>query len=348
DGAVLAASGSASATLHELSDRADASRISRILQLRIRTAVDAVVESLGGNPTVLRDGHPAFPDVDESLTRDRHARALVGWNPSGEVVLVTVDAGGDGASGMTLAEAADLLAGLGATDGFGFDGGAATFVAGGDVKNLPVDDVDPGAPVPTEGREVAPGHMERPAVNALMVVPKRPDPPPAPPSTPGSGSGSNAGPVGTTTTTAPVKLNVAGSGPAPATGAVAAPAVPAASGPLLPGVDQILRNTTKRPHRQTAKGTKAKKTKDGKEVVGPDSSIPDWNDPAAALTPGAVAGGDEEAELSLGAGAGGHHGPGHDPGRMVLRLVAAGMIVVVLSGLRRVRNDHRPRHVLWL
>ena len=40
--------------------------------------------------------------------------------------------GAAGASGMTLAEAADLLVGLGASDGFGFDNAAVTFVAGGD------------------------------------------------------------------------------------------------------------------------------------------------------------------------------------------------------------------------
>ncbi|MGH9009622.1 MAG: phosphodiester glycosidase family protein, partial [Acidimicrobiia bacterium] len=203
DGAVLAASGSASAILHEFASRADAGSISRTLDLSIRTAVDAV-ESVGGNPTVLRGGQPAFADVDDSFTRARHPRALVGWNPAGEVVLVTVDAGRPGASGMTLAEAADLLLGLGATDGFGFDHAAATFVAAGAVRNLPIDDGDPAAPAPTEGREVAPGHMERPAANALMVVA---NPEAAPPTTnPGTGSGPKPGPGGTTATTAAPKL----------------------------------------------------------------------------------------------------------------------------------------------
>ncbi|HYT38141.1 MAG TPA: phosphodiester glycosidase family protein, partial [Acidimicrobiia bacterium] len=305
DGAVLAASGSASATLHELADLAAAGRISRTISLRIRTDIDAV-ESVGGNPTVLRSGHPDFPDVDDSFTRARHPRALVGWNPSGEIVLVTVDAGYDGASGMTLAEAADLLTGLGATDGFGFDGGAATFVAGGDVQNLPTDDADP---APTEGREVAPGHMERPAVNALMVVPKLPDPPPAPPASgSGSGSGAKPGAGATTTTTAPLKLTVAGGGAAPATGGLVAPGAPAGNSGLPSSIDDILRNpNTRRPRRQSGKGAKGKRTKDGTDEAAAEPSIPDWNDINAALTPDAVAGADQPDELSLAAGSAGHH-----------------------------------------
>ena len=54
-------------------------------------------------PPSCADGQPAFPDVDDSFTRARHPRSLVGWNPAGEVVLVTVDGGRADASGMTLA-----------------------------------------------------------------------------------------------------------------------------------------------------------------------------------------------------------------------------------------------------
>jgi hypothetical protein len=347
DGAVLAASGSASATLHEFADLADAGRISRTLSLRIRTAVDAV-ESVGGSPIVLRDGQPAFPDVDDSFTRARHARSLVGWNPAGEVLLVTVDAGRSDASGMTLAEAADLLIGLGATHGFGFDGSAATFVAGGDVKNLPIDDTD-GGPVPAGGREVAPGHVERPAVNALMVVPNLPEPPPTPPTTanPGTGSGTKPGTGGTTTSTGPAKLTTAGGG-SPATGGLAGPAVTPGTSVLPNSVGDILRNpTTKR--RQTGKGGKGKKNKDGQpeeEYVG-DPSIPDWNDITAALTPDAVAGGDESGELSMGLAESGGVGRGSSAGPMLLELMAAGMIGTVLWGLHRVRAESRFRPALW-
>jgi hypothetical protein len=351
DTAVLAASGSAAATLHALADRADAGQISRTLQLRIRTTIDAV-ESVGGSPVLVRGGQPAFPDVDDSFTRDRHPRSLVGWNGAGEVMLVTVDGGRDGASGMTLGEAAELLTGLGATDGFGFDNASATFVAGGDVQNLPVDD----GPVPAEGPEVAPGHVERPAINALMVVAKQPDPPP-PATNPGSGtgsgagsgSGSNAGAGTTPATAAPGKLTTAGGGTTPAKGVVAAPPTTAGGSVLPANISDILSNpATRRPRRQTKPG-KGKKTKDGQEEVAGDPSIPDWNDITAALTPEAIAAGNGDSELSLGAGDIDPGGRRHrDLVPLTLDALAGGMILTVLWGLQRARQESRPRPALWL
>lgn len=346
DGAVLAASGSASAILRDFAARADAGSISRTLELRIQTA-DDVVESVGGSPVILQGGQPAFADVDDGFTRARHPRSLVGWNPAGEVVLVTVDAGRPGASGMTLAEAADLLIGLGATDGFGFDNTAVTFVAAGEVRNLPIDDGDPAAP-PSEGREVAPGHMERPAANALMVVAN--PPPSPPPGNPGPGSNPDPGSGGPTATTAPPKLTTAGGGPAPATGGLAAPKAVAPGASLLPGVSDILRNpTTKRPRRQTGKGGKGDRVKDGEEEeYAGDPSIPDWNDITAALTPEAVAGSRERAQLSFGLEPAEGDGPGPDAGGILIRMLAAGMIATVLWGLQRARSDTRPQRALWL
>jgi hypothetical protein len=356
DGAVLAASGSAAAALRALADRAAAGTISRTLQVRIVTAVDAV-ESVAGNPTILRGGQPAFPDTDDSFTRARHPRSLVGWNGAGEVILVTVDAGRADASGMTLGEAAELLVGLGATDGFGFDNSAATFVAQGQVQNLPVDDLEPGAAAPDEGREVAPGHFERPAPNALMVVARQADPPATPPTTtnPGSGTGSGTKPVPATTTggTGSGKLTTAGGGSSPGTAAAPAPA-PAAGGgaSILPGnVSDILSNpNTKRPRRQTGKGGKSHRNKDGQpdEEYAGDPSIPDWNDITAALTPEAVAANGDRSELSLGLGGSGPDGPARDLPAVFLQLPAAGMIATVLWGLQRARSDSRPRPALWL
>src|SRR5581483_7566497 len=161
------------------------------------------------------------------------------------------------AAGMTMAEAADLLSGLGATDGFGFDNSSATFVAAGQVQNLPTDDPAPGPPAPADGREVAPGHMERPAVNALMVMPPSPPAPGSGGSGSGAGGGSGTGPTGgpATGTTAPLKLTTAGGGPAPAVGGLVS-APPAGSGHSgAPTVDDILRNpTTKQPRRITKGG----------------------------------------------------------------------------------------------
>lgn len=350
-GAVLAASGPAAEVLQEFADRAGPG--SPELELSIRTALD-VVESVGGHPAVLRGGQPAFPDVDDSFTRARHPRALVGWNPAGEVVLVTVDGGRAGASGMTLAEAAELLAGLGATDGFGFDHSSATFVTGGEVQNLPVDDLEPGAPAPTEGREVAPGHWERPAVNALMVVARPASSPPAPPTTnPGPGGGSGVKPGAATGTTAAPKLSVAGGGstPGPGTGTPAA----TAGTPLPPNSGGgILGNLSPKRPRRAGKGGKGGKGGNGghstdgsEEELATDPSIPGWDDITAALTPEAVAAGEEGEDLSLDVGLG-DEGPGRAVGPMLLQLLAVGMIVTVVAGLHRAHRESRPRPALWL
>ena len=92
----------------------------------------------------------------------------------------------------------------------------------------------------------------------------------------------------------------------------------------------------------------SKKGKDGQAQAGPDPSIPDWNDITAALTPQAVPGSSQPAQLSLAAGPAGQHRTPHDPVRILLDLAGAGMIVTVLCGLRRARNDSRPRPALWL
>ncbi|HVW32277.1 MAG TPA: phosphodiester glycosidase family protein, partial [Acidimicrobiia bacterium] len=327
DGAVLAASGSASATLHQIADMAAAGTISRTLSLNIRTTL-AVTESIGGSPTVLQGGHPAFPDVDDSLTRDRRPRSLVGWNPSGEVVLVTVDGGRADASGVTLAEAADLLSGLGATDGFAFDGDAATFVAGGDIANVP-----PAGAAP---------------VNALMVVANRPVTPPPPPSTGGSGS------KGTAAGTAPVKVTTAGSGGAPATGGLvpATPAPPTTAGPGNgPSAGEGPANPATRKARKPGNGKsapKVKKARDGKDEAVTDPSIPDRHDINDAIPPHVAADGGPDEDVALAAAPAGHHHGSGRTARMLAELLAAGMIGSVLCGLQKARQDRRPRRIMWL
>jgi hypothetical protein len=324
DGAVLAASGSAAAVLHEFADRAAAGG-NQFLDLRISTAID-VVESVGGAPVLLRNGQPAFPDVDDNFTRDRHPRSLVGWNAAGEVVLATVDGGRDGAaSGMTLAESAELLRGLGASDGFGFNHSSATFVAAGEVKNRPVEGAAP-------------------ALNAFMVVPK-----PAGPAPTNPGPGNNSGSGGTTATTAAPKLTTAGGGSAPGTGVAAAPAAPGTTaGPGGPATTSNGKNTqAKKPRRQVGKHNKGKKAEHGEEEIVGDPSIPDWNDITAALTPEAVAAAPESDELSLDLGGTGGDEAGTNAGLVLLQLVAAGMIGTVLWGLRRAYDEARPSRALW-
>jgi hypothetical protein len=138
------------------------------------------MESLGGSPILLREGKRWFADVDDNFTRGRHPRTLVGWNPAGEELLVTVDGRQPDVSvGMTLAEAADLLLALGATEGINLDGGGSTtFVTNGTVANQPSDVAVRGGDGlvirhSAQAGDKVVGHVERPVASALAVVPAR-------------------------------------------------------------------------------------------------------------------------------------------------------------------------------
>ena len=179
DGAVLSASGAAAGALQDVWARIQQGSADSWALLRLETPA-GVVESLGGSPILLRDGRRWFADVDDSFTRGRHPRTLVGWNPSGESLLVTVDGRQPEVSvGMTLAEAAELLLALGATEGINLDGGgSSTFVTTGSVANQPSDVAvrGPDGPVIRHGAVAGDkvlGHVERPVASALAVVPAR-------------------------------------------------------------------------------------------------------------------------------------------------------------------------------
>jgi hypothetical protein len=176
DGGVLAGRGAAADHLRALWARMQTGEVSSRALLRLDTA-SGVAESLGGSPLLLRDGVRWFADTADDFTRGRQPRTLVGWNRSGERLLVTVDGRQAGISvGMTLAEAADLLLALGATDGLNLDGGGSTtFVAAGTVVNTPSDvavrrgDLETIEHLASPGQEVI-GHVERPVTSALAVV----------------------------------------------------------------------------------------------------------------------------------------------------------------------------------
>jgi len=177
DGAVLSASGPAADALQDLWARVQQGSADSWALLRLETPA-GVVESLGGSPILLRAGKRWFADVDDNFTRGRHPRTLVGWNPSGESLLVTVDGRQPEVSvGMTLAEATDLLLALGATEGINLDGGGSTtFVTTGSVANQPSDVAvrGPEGPVIRHGAQAGEkliGHVERPVASALAVVP---------------------------------------------------------------------------------------------------------------------------------------------------------------------------------
>lgn len=178
DGGVLAGRGAAAEALRSLWNRAQAGQVSSRALLRLDTE-PGVAESIGGSPILIRNGARWFGDAANDFTRGRQPRTLVGWNPAGEKLLVTVDGRQPETSvGMTLAEAADLLLALGATDGINLDGGGSTtFVADGIVVNTPSDvavrrgDGEVIQHLPAPGQQVI-GHVERPVTSALVVVPK--------------------------------------------------------------------------------------------------------------------------------------------------------------------------------
>ncbi|MGH9000759.1 MAG: phosphodiester glycosidase family protein, partial [Acidimicrobiia bacterium] len=164
DGAVLSATGAGAAALAELWDDVEAGTVPATAEILVDSPVDAA-ESLGGNPKLLSDGQAVFPDADDGFTTDRHSRTVVGWNGQGEVFVVAVDGRQDDSQGMDLAELADFMIEIGATEAINLDGGGGTtFVVDGIVTNTPIH----------QGEE---GH-ERGSSNALVVVPTAAPPTP--------------------------------------------------------------------------------------------------------------------------------------------------------------------------
>jgi hypothetical protein len=176
-GGVLSGRGQAADALRNLWSRVQSGQVSSRTLLRLDTPA-GVAESLGGSPMLIKDGARWFADAANDFTRGRQPRTLVGWNGAGQTWLVTVDGRQDTSVGMTLAEAADFLLALGATDGVNLDGGGSTtFVNNGGVVNTPSDvAVRRGSGDVTEhlaapGQQVV-GHVEQPVTSALAVVPK--------------------------------------------------------------------------------------------------------------------------------------------------------------------------------
>ncbi|MDQ3643266.1 MAG: phosphodiester glycosidase family protein, partial [Actinomycetota bacterium] len=128
---VLSGRGAGAQALAAMSQRARGSGV-------LHVAMEGIVSAIGGSPKLLENGKLAYPaDNPDGFTQHRHPRTVVGITPSGEMLLVTAD--GRGASaGLTLLEAARLLAGLGAVEAMNLDGGGSTtFVTGGTVRNVP-------------------------------------------------------------------------------------------------------------------------------------------------------------------------------------------------------------------
>ena len=107
---------------------------------RVKTAI-------AGGPAIIKDGKPfsltrpppgTGGDYSQRSRYERHPRSAVGWSPT-HVYLVTVDGRQPGLSmGMTLAELAKYMAGLGCTDAMNLDGGkSAQMWLKGEIVNDP-------------------------------------------------------------------------------------------------------------------------------------------------------------------------------------------------------------------
>lgn len=153
---VISASGTGKAAVQALWDRR--AGIGSEATLRITTS-PAVRETIGVSPTVLAGGRRVFPKSGSFYTR-REPRTLLAWNAAGHVWFVTVDGRQPLSKGWTMAEAADFVADLGATEAVNFDGGGGTtFVLRGKVVNSPSDGAT----------SKKPGSVRR-AANALTAV----------------------------------------------------------------------------------------------------------------------------------------------------------------------------------
>lgn len=342
DGAVLSADGDKAGALAALWNRVRAQKLADTLQLTVHAGSGDVAESIGVRPVLLRDRQRVFPPISDSLTAFRSPRTLVGWNDAGQVVIVTVDGRRNDADGMTMAEACDLLLSLGATDGVNFDGGGGTtFVVAGTVTNLPSDPSNPGNHV------IAPGHVERRAPNALVVVSR----PVAPPTT-------------TTTTTPP------GGGINPATGGRSTPSIGDTSSDLAGGSAAVggsagvggarttdplglLSATDDRGDVLTSlvahgRGSRTRAKRDPATTSTSNFVMGDWLDgvvPVLPLPPGAAV----EGQSALAASAGGDE----DPPSAALALLAglagllaAGTAMGVAAEQQRRRSRARP--ALWI
>ncbi len=212
DGMVVSSEGAGTSRLRAFIAKAsDPAAVRRSVVLN--TSVDrAAEESVGGHPVLLAGGRTVIGTTGEAFVTGRNPRTLVGWNPAGDLILATVDGRQPGSVGVSLAEGADVLRQLGATDGFNLDGGgSSTFVSlapgSGRVARV--------LNRPSDGSErrvtnvLAVGPVDGAAVRTLAAGPVVPRTPPAPPGPPPPDPASTDGlpakpkPKPTTTTASP-------------------------------------------------------------------------------------------------------------------------------------------------
>lgn len=154
-----------------------------------------VLETIGGNPTLLEDGVITAEDCDTSYFCDRNPRTGVGVTGNGTILLVTVDGRQEKSIGMTPVQFAKLMQYLGAKWALNLDGGGSTamWVEGGMVNRpsdvperavgsalvvLPGPDADepvpapytPPAPLPSPSGSPSPSISPSPSVSPSASV----------------------------------------------------------------------------------------------------------------------------------------------------------------------------------
>ncbi|MFF3216720.1 phosphodiester glycosidase family protein [Streptomyces sp. NPDC002886] len=158
-GSTLYATGESVDWLQSHARRGD--RLKRSVQMNdmVGLPVGGQVETaVGGRYRLLKEGESALGAA--ASTPRKAPRTLAGITEDGALLLVTIDGRNPGVdAGATLAEAAELMASLGAQDAIGLDGGGSTsMVVLGELRNNP--------------RETPGKVIERPVANALALFPR--------------------------------------------------------------------------------------------------------------------------------------------------------------------------------
>ncbi|MFN2389256.1 MAG: phosphodiester glycosidase family protein [Actinomycetota bacterium] len=143
-----------------------------------------VLDTIGGNPTVLEDGQVSIGGCYSSSFCGRNPRTGIGVTPAGTILLVTVDGRSPGYSvGMTLDGFAALFRYLGADWALNLDGGGSTaMVVRGRLVNRPSDGWERAVGSAllilsgADRGEVPPDSTPVPSPSPTSIVPPLPDP----------------------------------------------------------------------------------------------------------------------------------------------------------------------------
>lgn len=113
-----------------------------------------VLDTIGGNPDLVKDGRVVTETCEGSYFCGRNPRTGIGITPEGKILMVTVDGRSKSSVGMTLEGFARLFLHLGAESAINLDGGGSTTMVVRDrIVNVPS------------------GGSERPVGTALVLLP---------------------------------------------------------------------------------------------------------------------------------------------------------------------------------